>query len=148
MNLTPADLQIFARLGIGPELLERASVERVTDSEAREVYGVTGPGDRRTRWLGHEWNLTNAMPERRIKAKAFVVDSGALEMANNGGALIQNIFTPRASDEEVQVSRKFNAACLTSLRGCDGFCDFVPRILEYLNRHPDAAGNIIPPKCP
>lgn len=101
----------------------------------------------RPRWLGHEWKLVNAMPERRMRAKAFIVESGFLEMANNGGSLTQNIFTPQALDEEVQVSRKFNAACLTSLRGCDGFCDFVPRTLEYLERHPDAAGNFIPPKC-
>jgi len=102
----------------------------------------------RTRWLGHEWKLANAMPERRMRAKSFIVESGILEMANNGGSLTQNIFTTRASDEEVQVSRKFNAACLTSLRGCDGFCEFVPRTLEYLAQHPDAAGNFIPPKCP
>jgi len=101
----------------------------------------------RPRWLGHEWKLVNAMPERRMRAKAFIVESGFLEMANNGGSLTQNIFTPRALDEEVQVSRKFNAACLTSLRGCDGFCDFVPHTLEYLEQHPDAAGNFIPPKC-
>jgi hypothetical protein len=101
----------------------------------------------RTRWLGHEWKLVNAMPERQMREKAFIVDSGFLEMANNGGSLTRNIFTPRASDEEVQVSRKFNAACLTSLRGCDGFCDFIPRTLEYLEQHPDAAGSFIPPKC-
>jgi hypothetical protein len=102
----------------------------------------------RPRWLGHEWKLVNAMPERRMRAKAFIVESAFLEMANNGGSLTQNIFTPQASDEEVQVSRKFNTACLTSLRGCDGFCDFVPHTLEYLAQHPDAAGNFIPPKCP
>jgi len=101
----------------------------------------------RPRWLGHEWKLVNAMPQRRMHTKAFIVESGFLEMANNGGSLTQNIFTPRALDEEVQVSRKFNAACLTSLRGCDGFCDFVPLTLEYLEQHPEAAGNFIPPKC-
>jgi hypothetical protein len=45
VNLTPADLQMFARLGIGPELLERARVERLTDAEARQECGVKGPGD-------------------------------------------------------------------------------------------------------
>lgn len=101
----------------------------------------------RPRWLGLEWKLVNAMPERRMREKAFIVESGSLEMANNGGSLTQIIFTPRASDEEVEVSRKFNAACITSLGGCDGFCDFVPRTLNYLEQHPDAAGSFIPPKC-
>src|SRR4029077_16206652 len=36
---------MFARLGIGPELLERARVERLTDAEARQECGVKGPGD-------------------------------------------------------------------------------------------------------
>jgi hypothetical protein len=44
-SLTPADLAMFARLGISPEPLDRARVERVTDAEARERYGVTWPGD-------------------------------------------------------------------------------------------------------
>lgn len=102
----------------------------------------------RSRWLGHEWEFASAMPEHGIQANVFFVESGILEMENNGGAIIQDIFTPKASEEEVQTSRKFNTACLTSIRGCDGFCDFTPRTLEYLKQHPDAAGNIIPPKCP
>jgi P4 family phage/plasmid primase-like protien len=39
--LTPADLRMFARLGIPEELLIEAGVERVTDAEARD-YGITG----------------------------------------------------------------------------------------------------------
>ena len=42
-ELTPCDLAAFARLGIGAELLAKADVRRVTDQEAREVYGVIGP---------------------------------------------------------------------------------------------------------
>jgi hypothetical protein len=45
VTFTVADLQMFDRLGIGPELLERASVMRVTDAEARQEYGITGPGE-------------------------------------------------------------------------------------------------------
>lgn len=142
INKTP--VQLRAVLGMrnwGAEVGLAIRGSRVQSVSAMVV--VEG----RSRWLGHEWNLENAMPERRLRAKEFVVESAALT-TENGGALIQNIFTPRASDEEVQASRRFNAACLTSLRGCDGFCDFAPRVLEYLKRHPDAAGNIIPPKCP
>jgi hypothetical protein len=36
---------MFRKLGIPPELPERAGVERVTDAEAREKYGITGNGD-------------------------------------------------------------------------------------------------------
>ena len=42
LNLTPRDLAVFERLGIPGELLEAANVHRVTDAEARAVYGVVG----------------------------------------------------------------------------------------------------------
>jgi len=42
-NLSPADLAMFARLGIPPELLAQAQVRRVTDAEARTDYGIVGP---------------------------------------------------------------------------------------------------------
>lgn len=102
----------------------------------------------RSEWLGHEWRFANAMPHHELQAKALVIDSAILEMENGSGMLIQNIFTPGASEEEVRVSRKFNPACLTSMRGCDGFCDIAPRALDYLKQHPDVGGGIIPPKCP
>jgi hypothetical protein len=49
----------------------------------------------RTRWLEHEWTFANAMPERRMLAKAFVVEMGFLEMGDKGGDVVHNIFTPR-----------------------------------------------------
>jgi hypothetical protein len=45
VKLTPADLEIFTRLRIPPEMLERAAVSRVTDAEGRERYGITCVGD-------------------------------------------------------------------------------------------------------
>lgn len=102
----------------------------------------------RSRWMGHRWQFADAMPEHRLHAKDFVVMSSHLEMATNNGDMTENYFTQRASDEEMQMSRKFNSACLTNLRGCYGFCDFVPRTLEYLKRHPDTAVNFISPTCP
>lgn len=42
-RLTPDDLAAFQRLGIPPELLVEAQVQRVTDLEARDRYGITGP---------------------------------------------------------------------------------------------------------
>jgi hypothetical protein len=41
--LLPADLAMFARLGIGPELLSEAHIKRVSDREARDEFGITGP---------------------------------------------------------------------------------------------------------
>ena len=42
-TLTASDLAAFARLGIAPELLAQAGVRRVTDPEAREDFGISGP---------------------------------------------------------------------------------------------------------
>ncbi len=101
----------------------------------------------RSEWLGYEWQFVDAMPHRKLQARVFVIDSAFLEMGNGVGMMILNTFTPKASEEEIQVARKFNTACLTSIQGCTGLCDIAPRALEYLKRHPDAGGNIIPPKC-
>lgn len=45
IHLTEADVEMFRRLGIDPELLARAGVGRVTDSEARQEFGLNGDGD-------------------------------------------------------------------------------------------------------
>jgi hypothetical protein len=44
-QVNAADLTMFARLGIPTELLAQAGVRRVTDSEARELFGIRGDGD-------------------------------------------------------------------------------------------------------
>jgi len=44
-NLTQKDLEAFRRLGVSPELLDRVGVDRVTDEQARTVYGIGGTGD-------------------------------------------------------------------------------------------------------
>ena len=41
-TLLPRDLEAFARLGIPPELLAEAGVQRVSDREARDNFGITG----------------------------------------------------------------------------------------------------------
>ena len=46
MNLTKADLQLHARLGIEADLLAQAQVRRVNDQQGRDVLGLNGkPGD-------------------------------------------------------------------------------------------------------
>lgn len=87
------------------------------------------------------------MPHRDMRARAYIIGAAILTMEDGGGTMIENIFTPEASEEEVEVARQFNAACLTSIKGCNGLCDVAPRALEYLEQHPDAVWNIIPPKC-
>jgi hypothetical protein len=44
-KLTPGDMDMLSRLGIPAELIGRAGVERVTDRDAREKYGIRGDGD-------------------------------------------------------------------------------------------------------
>src|SRR5271157_973419 len=44
-HLTPADLEMFRHLRIDPDLLARAGIERVTDQEARQKFGLNGTGD-------------------------------------------------------------------------------------------------------
>jgi len=101
----------------------------------------------RSQWLGHSCELAERMPRSHMPPRAYAIGAAHLTMADGGGEMIQNFFTPTASKEEVATARKFSAGCLTSLRGC-GFCDVAPRALDYLEHHPDAAWNIIPPKCP
>lgn len=45
-KLSAADIEAFERLRIPADLIGRARVERVTDQEAREKYGINGYGDR------------------------------------------------------------------------------------------------------
>jgi hypothetical protein len=45
INLLNSDLARFANFGVFEELLAKACIERVTDQEAREKYGITGSGD-------------------------------------------------------------------------------------------------------
>jgi putative DNA primase/helicase len=44
-NLTPNDMKMFEDLRIPAELVAAAGIERVTDQEAREKFGITGQGD-------------------------------------------------------------------------------------------------------
>src|SRR2546425_3315367 len=46
-HLSPQDVQAFRKLGISEELLELAHVQRVTDAEAREKFGILFDGDLR-----------------------------------------------------------------------------------------------------
>ena len=44
-KLTPANRNMFSRLGISPDLLLESRVQRVSDREAREEFGISGYGD-------------------------------------------------------------------------------------------------------
>lgn len=101
----------------------------------------------RSEWLGHKWELAEEMPRYGMPARAYAIGAAHLTMAEGGGEMITNFFTPRASDKEVDAAHKFNSRCLTSVQGCHGLCDAAPSPLAYLKEHPDAAWNIIPPQC-
>jgi hypothetical protein len=45
MTLRDSDVEMLQRLRIPLGLIERAGIERVTDAEAREKYGIRGAGD-------------------------------------------------------------------------------------------------------
>jgi predicted P-loop ATPase len=40
--LTPSDLAMFAKIGVGPALLAKAKIERVNDTQARELLALNG----------------------------------------------------------------------------------------------------------
>jgi hypothetical protein len=44
--LTERDLQMFARIGVPLDLLEAAHVERVSDRDARERFGIVSPASK------------------------------------------------------------------------------------------------------
>jgi hypothetical protein len=101
----------------------------------------------RSEWLGYKWEIAEGMPHHEMRPQGYAIGSAHLTMGGGGGEMIESFFTPKASDEETETARKFNAGCLTSIRGCSGLCDLAPRSLEYIEHHPDAAWNIIPQKC-
>jgi putative DNA primase/helicase len=45
-TLNERDMQMFSRIGISTELLDAAKVERVSDRDARERFGILGPSTR------------------------------------------------------------------------------------------------------
>jgi hypothetical protein len=88
-SLTRADLAAFSRLGISPELLAQAHVERVSDCEARE-YGITGPvlatcpalysrisASRLGPALRHEFAATNSTWKQAKKRTSTFAPTGA-----------------------------------------------------------------------
>jgi hypothetical protein len=102
----------------------------------------------RSEWLGDSWELAEGMPHHDMPPRTYAIGAAHLTMGDGGGTMIENVFTPKASEEEAQAARQFNTGCLTSIKGCNGLCDVAPRALDYLKQHADAVWNIIPPKCP
>lgn len=100
----------------------------------------------RSQWIGHSWELAGRMPRSHMPVGAYAIGAAHLTNAEGGGEIIQNFFTPAASLQEMKAALTFNGRCLTSLRGC-ALCD-VSYSLKYLEDHPEAAWNIIAPKCP
>lgn len=141
-EVVPTDLRPLLGLrdwGIVADLSVRTG--RVQSVSAMTLF------EGRSEWLGHKWELAEGMPRYGMPARAYAVGAAHLTMADGGGEMIENFFTPRAADDEVDAAHEFNAECMTSVSGCNGLCDAAPRPLAYLKQHPDAAWNIIPPQC-
>lgn len=102
----------------------------------------------RSEWLGHSWELAEGMPRYGMPQRTFAIGIAHLTMGDPGGTMLQNFLEPKASDEEVNTARQFTVACWIKIKGCSTLCDVAPRAIAYLKQHPDAAWNIIPPKCP
>jgi hypothetical protein len=100
-------------------------------------------------WFGHEWALAEEMPHEDLQTSSYAVGATALSMGMNpgGGGAILNYLTPRASNEQIQAAHSINTACLTSIKECRGFCELSRPTTQYLDKHPEAATNITPPKC-
>jgi len=101
----------------------------------------------RSEWLGTRWVLAEGMPRHDMQPRTYAIGASTLTMGDGGGDMIENVFTPEASPDEVEAARQFNAQCLTSIKGCDGLCNIAPHALRYLKDHPDVVWNIIPPDC-
>jgi hypothetical protein len=124
------------------------AVLSVRGSRVQSVSAMTLVESRRSRWVGHSWELADGMPQHDMHQRLYAVGAEFLTMPGGGEMMIENYFTPKSPEEEARTARQFNTGCLTSMKGCDGLCDVAPRAIEYVKQHPDAAWNIIPPKCP
>ena len=144
-EVIPIRLQALLGLrdwGIVAELSIRSG--RVRSVSAMTIF------EGRTQWLGHKWEVAESMPRSDMPARTYAIGAAHLTMWNGrtfGGEMITNFLTPRASNDEIETAHTFNSKCLISLKGCDGLCDVAPRPLAFLRQHPDAAWNIIPPRC-
>jgi hypothetical protein len=70
-------LAAFARLGIGPELLAEAHVQRVSDQQARTEYGITGPESNNMSGIVFPYfNLTVQRVTARIRRDNPEIEAG------------------------------------------------------------------------
>jgi hypothetical protein len=93
-GLTVADLEMFGRLGILPELLSRAGVSRVTDAEARCDYGITADGDLAGIIFPYSDPLTGERVSARLRRDHPELDSGGKPLCKySPPGVITAIFT-------------------------------------------------------
>lgn len=65
--LTERDIEMFGRIGVSPDLLEAAHVERVSDRDARERFGIQGPASRNM--AGIVFPYYSHVTRRRVTAR-------------------------------------------------------------------------------
>jgi hypothetical protein len=118
----------------------------VKEGHVSEV-AMTAILEGKNQWLGHDWVLATEMPHVDMPSRTYLIGAAFLSMADGGGNSVENFLTPAALSEQIEAAHGFNAACLTSIRGCSGLCELSPRTIRYLEKHPEAAYNIVAPKC-
>src|SRR5215472_2120696 len=78
-SLTEKDLDGFRRIGVFPKLLDRAGVDRVTDAQARTVYGINGTGDHSGIVFPYRDPLTGVRHTCRLRRDHPEIESGAVK---------------------------------------------------------------------
>ena len=93
----------------------------------------------RSRWLNHEWSLVSEMPHEVLQSSAFMTKPENILMRTGRSRGLGNTITPQASEQETEAAHFWNAACLTSLRGCTDRCELSPTAFRYMTNHPDVS---------
>lgn len=75
----------------------------VRDGRVQSVLAVTLFAGR-SEWLGQSWTLSEGMPHHDMRPRAYIIGSGLLTMADGGGMIIENVFTPKASQEQAEAA--------------------------------------------
>ncbi len=110
----------------------------IRDGRVSEVSGeVLVEGH--SRWLNHEWGLVSEMAREPMQSRAYAIEPMNLLMRTDRSRGLQNILTPKASEQETEAAHLWNTACLTSLRSCTDRCELSPTAFRYMANHPDVS---------
>jgi hypothetical protein len=75
-DFTNEDLATFSGMGVTEELLRRAHVERVSDRDARERFGIKGSGDMTGVVFPYEHPITGQRVTARVRRDSPEIEDG------------------------------------------------------------------------